>query len=153
MESNKPIQLTEQDLHMLVEDAVRNILKENGMEEGFWGGMKNLAQKGTQAMGNGLTNMGKGIANKAQNAYNNAKVTATNAYNNVAGAATNAYNNVKTAYQQGSAQQDIQNVNNALRPMVQKGILGQKQYNTILGMLNKAIQAQGGQRMQGLAQA
>lgn len=142
MENNKPIQLTEQDLHMLVEDAVRNILKEDGMEEGFWGGMKNLAQKGTQAMGNGLANMGKGIANKAQNAYNNAKVTATN-----------AYNNVKTAYQQGSAQQDIQNVNNALRPMVQKGILGQKQYNTILGMLNKAIQAQGGQRMQGLAQA
>ena len=37
--------------------------------------------------------------------------------------------------------------------MVQKGILGQKQYSTILGMLNKAIQAQGGQKMQGLAQA
>lgn len=30
---NKPIQLTEQDLHMLVEDAVRVYLKENGMEE------------------------------------------------------------------------------------------------------------------------
>jgi len=30
---NKPIELTEQDLHMLVEDAVRVYLKENGMEE------------------------------------------------------------------------------------------------------------------------
>lgn len=142
MESNKPIQLTEQDLHFLVEDAVRNILRENDMEEGIWGGMKNLAQKGAQAVGNGISNMGKGIANRAQSAYNNAK-TAT----------TGAYNNMKTAYQQGSAQQDIQNVNNALKPMVQKGILGQQQYNTILGMLNKAIQTQGGQRMQGLSQA
>jgi phage-related protein len=136
---------------MLVEDSVRTYLKENGMEEGFWGGMKNLAQKGTQAVGNGMANVGRGIANKAQNAYNSAKETATNAYNNVASAANNAYNNVKTAYQQGSAQQDIQNVNNALKPMVQKGILGQQQYKTILGMLNRAIQAQGGQRMQGLA--
>ena len=145
--SNKPIQLTEQDLHFLVEDAVREYM----IQEGLWGGMKNLAQKGTQAMGNGLSNMGRGIANKAQNAYNSAKERATNAYNNVAGAATNAYNNVKTAYQQGSAQQDIQNVNKALQPMVQKGILGQQQYNTILGMLNRAIQKQGGQKMQGLA--
>ena len=40
---NKPIELTEQDLHMLVEDAVRVYLKENGMEEGIWGGLKNVA--------------------------------------------------------------------------------------------------------------
>ena len=37
----KPIQLTEQDLHMLVEDAVRVYLKENGMDE-CWGGLKNM---------------------------------------------------------------------------------------------------------------
>ena len=43
MEKNKPIQLTEQDLHMLVEDSVRTYLKENGMEEGIWGGLKNVA--------------------------------------------------------------------------------------------------------------
>ena len=42
MENNKPIQLTEQDLHVLVEDTVKNILKENGMEEGVWGGLKNV---------------------------------------------------------------------------------------------------------------
>lgn len=143
------IQLSEQDLHFLVEEAV----KEYMIQEGLWGGMKNLAQKGTQAMKTNMSNMGKGIANKAQNAYNSAKTTVSNAYNNAANATSNAYNNVKTAYQQGSAQQDIQNVNKALQPMVQKGILGQKQYNTILGMLNKAMQAQGGQRMQGFAQA
>ena len=108
----KQIQLTEQDIHFLVEEAV----KEYMIQEGLWGGMKNLTQKGTQAMKNSVSNVGKGIANKAQNVYNNAKATATNAYNNVASAATNAYNNVKTAYQQGSAQQDIQNVNKALQP-------------------------------------
>lgn len=151
MKSNRPIQLTEQDLHMLIEDAVRNYLINEGIDEGFWGGMKNLAQKGTQAMGNGISNMGKGLASKAQSVYNNAKTAATGAYDKMKTATTNAYNNAKTAYQQGSAQQDIQNVNNALQPMVQKGILGQRQYNTILGMLNKAIQAQGGQKMQGLA--
>ena len=32
---NKPIQLTEQDLHMLVEDAVKTYLTENGMDEGW----------------------------------------------------------------------------------------------------------------------
>ena len=38
---NKPIQLTEQDLHFLVENAVQVYLTENETDEGFWGGMKN----------------------------------------------------------------------------------------------------------------
>lgn len=153
MENNKPIQLTEQDLHFLVEDTVRNILKENGMDEAAWGGLKNVLSKGTQAVGKGLTNVGKGIANKAQTAYNNVTGATNSVYNNAKTAATGAYNNMKTAYQQGSAQQDLNNVNNALKPMVDKGILGKKQYNTILGYLNRAIQDQGGQKMQGLARA
>ena len=41
---NKPIQITEQDVHFLVEDTVRRYLKENGMEEGIWGGLKNVWQ-------------------------------------------------------------------------------------------------------------
>ena len=45
---NKPIQLTEQDIHFLVEDAVKNILRENGMEEGIWGGLKNVWQGAKQ---------------------------------------------------------------------------------------------------------
>ena len=141
---NKPVQLTEQDLHFLVENAVKAYLTESGMvDEGFWGGMKNLAQKGGQAVGKGLTNMGQNIANKMQNA----KQAVGNQMQKVGTAATNMYNNAKQAYDQGSAQQDIQNVNKALQPMVQKGILGQRQYRTILGMLNKAMQAQGGQAM------
>lgn len=40
----RPIQLTEKDLHVLVENAVRVYLKENGMEEGIWGGLKTAMQ-------------------------------------------------------------------------------------------------------------
>lgn len=39
----RQIRLTEQDIHFLVEEAV----KEYMIQEGFFGGMKNLAQKGT----------------------------------------------------------------------------------------------------------
>jgi len=53
MKNNKPIQLTEQDLHFLVEDAVRNILKENGMEEGaLWNAFKKKGQQIGQNIGN-----------------------------------------------------------------------------------------------------
>ena len=38
------IVLNEQDLHFLVEDAVKNYLVENGLEETVWGGMKNAFQ-------------------------------------------------------------------------------------------------------------
>ena len=52
MKNNKPIQLTEQDLHFLVEDAVRNILKENGMEEGaLWNAFKQKGQQIGQNIG------------------------------------------------------------------------------------------------------
>jgi len=36
------IKLTEQDLHFLVEEAVKGYLVENGMDEGVWGGLKNV---------------------------------------------------------------------------------------------------------------
>ena len=58
MKNNKPIQLTEQDLHFLVEDAVRNILKENGMEEGaLWNAFKQKGQQIGQNIGNMARNM------------------------------------------------------------------------------------------------
>lgn len=38
---NQQIRLTEEDLHILVEDAVKSYLINEGIEEGFWGGVKN----------------------------------------------------------------------------------------------------------------
>lgn len=43
MEKNKPIQLTEQDLHMLVEDSVRTYLIQEGFFSNMWNGAKNVA--------------------------------------------------------------------------------------------------------------
>ena len=42
--NKKQIVLTEQDLHFLVENAVKTYLVENDMEEGIWGGLKNSAR-------------------------------------------------------------------------------------------------------------
>ena len=76
--SNRPIRLTEQDLHFLVEEAVKGYLVENGMEEGVWGGLKNVwnGMKNlnfnvgqTYNSGNLSSNFQK-LANQAQEAIN-----------------------------------------------------------------------------------
>lgn len=49
--SNRPIRLTEQDIHFLVEEAVKGYLVENGMDErltGYLGGMFNRASNQVQ---------------------------------------------------------------------------------------------------------
>jgi TolA-binding protein len=43
MEKNRPIQLTEQDLHILVEDAVKTYLIQEGFFSNMWNGAKNVA--------------------------------------------------------------------------------------------------------------
>jgi hypothetical protein len=75
---DKPIQITEQDLHMLVEDAVRNYLKEERVDE-FFGGMgsmfgaaKNAMQAKYQNTKQGIQNLGQNMANTyRQGNYNN----------------------------------------------------------------------------------
>ena len=86
----KQIQLTEQDLRFLVEDAV----KEYMIQEGLWGGLKNLGQVGTQTMKNGINNIGNGIANGIANKYNKIANGFTNGVNKIANGATNAYNSI-----------------------------------------------------------
>jgi hypothetical protein len=39
--NNKQLVLTEEDLHLLVEDAVKMYLTEGDLEEGWWGGVQN----------------------------------------------------------------------------------------------------------------
>ena len=43
MDKKQPIQLTEQDLHVLVEDAVRTYLIQEGFFSNMWNGAKNVA--------------------------------------------------------------------------------------------------------------
>ena len=65
----KQIRLTEQDLHMLVEDAVKTYLVNEGIEEGVWGGLGN-AMYGAFGKGNSFMN---GMKNFKQN-YQNGKL-------------------------------------------------------------------------------
>lgn len=129
---NRQIQLTEQDLHMLVEDAVRTYLVNEGMDEGFWGGLSALGSK----FGNKAARAGQNMANTVGQkmnqagqaiggAYNNAKNAMGQAANavgqrmNQAGQAIGqAYNNQKNTWQTGSANQDAQNaIQNAVKAL------------------------------------
>lgn len=75
----RPIQLTEQDIHMLVEDAVRVYLKENGMDEISWSGLKGIGS----AFKQNVSNMGQNIRNTYNAGKQNAQITklAQNAMN------------------------------------------------------------------------
>lgn len=87
----KTIQLTEQDLHMLVENTVRILIKENGMEEGVWGGMKN-AYNGIKS---GNFNIGQ--------TYNSGKISSN--FSNFANQAMTAINEmIKIANSTGNQQ-------------------------------------------------
>ena len=52
----KQIRLTEQDIHTLVEDAVRSYLVNEGVDEGFWGGVSNAMHGAFGKNGQGQRN-------------------------------------------------------------------------------------------------
>lgn len=154
----KPIQLTEQDLHMLVEDAVRAYINENGMEEGLWGGLSALGSK----FGNRMSTAGQNMANAAGQKWNQAKNAMGQAANavgqkmNQAGQAMGqAYTNAKNTYQTGSANQEAQKaIQNAVQALNNLKAADQKlqsmgQYSVIgrqMGMIDQLIKvlSQGG---------
>lgn len=118
--------LSEQDLHMLVEDAVRIYLQENDMEEGLFGGFGALGSKFGNAAsraGQNMANAANGMMNKAKNVGQQAMNAVGNAANRAGQAVGNAYNNAKQTYQVGSINQDAQkaigNATQALNNLVQ----------------------------------
>ncbi len=128
--NNKPIQLSENDLHFLVESAVKTYLKENGMDESLWGGLSSLGQKfgngAKRGIGNAENKMNS-MYNSAKNAVGNMATKASNAmgnaYNNAATKVGNAYNQGKNVYMAGSANADaqkaIKNAASALNALLQ----------------------------------
>lgn len=73
--AKKQIQLTEQDLHILVEDAVRTYLKEQRIDE-FWGGMNNVMR----GIGNGNWQMSQNYrSGQWASSFNNYYKSAANA--------------------------------------------------------------------------
>lgn len=115
--NKKVINLTEQDIHSLVEDAVMIYLTENEMEEINWGGLSALGSKFT----NSASRMGRNMSNSAGKAVSNLGNRLGKAANSVGqkvgqtkDAMGQAYNNAKTTYQVGSINNEAQKaVNNA----------------------------------------
>lgn len=62
----KPIRLTEQDLHFLVENAVQSYLTENGMDEGAFSALWGAGKQAMGRMGQNARNLGQNIRNTAQ---------------------------------------------------------------------------------------
>jgi len=156
--NKKPIRLTEQDLHFLVENAVQAYLTENGMDEGFFGGLGALGSK----FGNRMKTAGQNMSNTASQKWGQAKNAMSQAANavgqkmNQAGQAMGqAYNNAKNTYQTGSANQDAQKaIQNAVQALNNLKAADQKlqsmgQYSVIgkqMGLIDNLIKvlSQGG---------
>ena len=154
----KQIRLTEQDLHFLVENAVQAYLTENGMDEGFFGGLGALGSK----FGNRMKTAGQNMSNAASQKWGQAKNAMGQAANavgqkmNQAGQAMGqAYNNAKNTYQTGSANQDAQKaIQNAVQALNNLKAADQKlqsmgQYSVIgkqMGLIDNLIKvlSQGG---------
>ena len=62
----KPIRLTEQDLHFLVENAVQAYLTENGMDEGAFSALWGAGKQAMGRMGQNVRNLGQNVRNTAQ---------------------------------------------------------------------------------------
>lgn len=62
----KPIRLTEQDLHFLVENAVQSYLTENGMDEGAFSALWGAGKQAMGRMGQNVRNLGQNVRNTAQ---------------------------------------------------------------------------------------
>lgn len=158
----KPIRLTEQDLHFLVENAVQAYLTENGMDEALLGGLGALGSK----FGNRMKTAGQNMSNAASEKWGQAKNAmgqAANAvgqkmnqagqamgqaYNNAKTAVGDAYTNAKNTYQTGSANQDAQKaIQNAVQALNNLKAADQKlqsigQYSVIgkqMGLIDNLI--------------
>ena len=106
--SNKPIQLTEQDMQFLVKEALKSYIKENNIDEDIWDGTKTLVRSVGNKMADGAANMKNNLGSNMR------------AMRKKIG---KAYNYAKNTYQTGSitgdAQKYISNATNALNSLLQ----------------------------------
>ena len=121
---NRQIQLTEQDLHFLVENAVKSYLMENDMEEGLSG----LASGAARWAGNKLQKVGQNMTNTASGKLGQAKEYLGKKYGQAKQYAARQKENMKQGMQNmqkaarmGSLNQDaqkaIENARNALQAL------------------------------------
>ena len=125
----KPIQITEQDVHFLVEEAVKQYM----IQEGFWDTLKGGAQALTQMGSQGLKKAGANAANAVNGGINNMKNKMTNAYNTAATKVGKAYDNAK---------QTSSNVVNTVKAGAANANIQAAKNNAIKALNNFLVQAQ-----------
>lgn len=159
MASNK-IQLTESELHDLVNEAVQQILIDEGLWDSIKGGasaLGSMAKKGFKngsgkfqnSMNNKMQQLGQGVRNvydKASNAVANASDNIKNASRNAYDASRSVYNTVKAGAANGNIQaaknNAIKSLNNFLQ-VAQKtsGVVGAQTIESVkqcIANLNRA---------------
>ena len=116
------IRLTEAELHAIVKESIMQVLSENEENEGFGSFIKGAAQK-----------IGGDIKQGAQKAWNAGAQKAKNMRN----AVSNYAQSVQAAGQKEYNIADAQSAIKTIQDLMQKGILGQKVGNMVIGSLNK----------------
>lgn len=117
--SNKPIQLTEQDMQFLVKEALKSYITENNIDEDVWDGTKTFVRSVGNKMADGAANVKNNLGPKMQAMGEKIGKTIQNTKNKMG----KAYNYAKNTYQTGSitgdAQKYISNATNALNSLLQ----------------------------------
>ena len=139
---NRPIQLTEQDLHILVEDAVRTYLVNEGMDEGIGGYLGGVFNRGSKQVQNAGENLAAGLQDKWQQTKNYARKQY--------GKAKQGLQNYQRAGQVSSINQDAQKaitnaynsldnllkLNDKLKGITGYGALGNTLMNSVTNCMN-----------------
>ena len=134
------IRLTEQELHYLVEDAVRTYLINEGMDEGVWGGLKTMGQRAYNKMtGNGNYSSPEGETAPQEQPQGNIFNRMGKSLDKFGNSVTNA----GRTFQMGSANQDAQKaITNAVNALNNLKTASQKMQQAGGGGLQgKALQA------------
>lgn len=116
------IRLTEAELHAIVKESIMQVLSENEENEGFGSFIKGAARKIGGDVKQGAQKVWDAGAQKAKNMRN---------------AVSNYAQSVQAAGQKASNMADAQSAIKTIQDLMQKGILGQRIGNMVIGSLNK----------------
>ena len=142
--------IKESTLREVVEEAVRQHLTENDMEEGLgksiWNGITGAFGGDAKRVGNAMKSAGEGIKNTAnrvaqgaKNAYDNVAQGAKNAYDNVSNGVNTRVNAFKQNYQANQYAEKIQDAISTLRELQQKGIISGRKTGMALDELERCL--------------
>ena len=132
--SNKPIQLTEQDMQFLVKETLKSYITENNIDEDIWDGTKTIVRSVGKKMADGTANVKTNLGHNMRAMRNKIGKAIQNTKNKMG----KAYNYAKNTYQTGSitgdAQKYISNATNALNSLLQAdNKLVQMGQNSVIG--------------------